>query len=325
MHSPTEPRDQGMLDVGDGNQIYWEVGGNPEGKPALAVHGGPGSGSSPGWRRLWNPEAYRIVLFDQRGCGRSTPNAADPATDLGVNTTRHLVADMERLREHLGVERWQLAGGSWGSTLMLAYAEQYPERVTEMIIMSVTAGRRREVEWITREMGRIFPEEWDRFRSAVPEEDRDGNLAEAYARLLRHPDPEVREHAAREWCRWEDTHVSLVPGFKPNPRYADPAFRMTFARLVTHYWANGCFLEEGVLLDNAGRLSGIPGVLIHGRYDVSSPLETAWLLQRAWPGSELIVVDDAGHGGATMWEQAVAAADRFSRPAATTSRRSSSG
>jgi proline iminopeptidase len=312
LYGEVAPHQHGMLDVGDGNFVYWEVCGNPAGKPAVVVHGGPGSGCSPGWRRLFDPDAYRVVQFDQRGCGRSTPHASDPAADLAVNTTPHLIADLELLRRHLGIERWLLLGGSWGSTLGLAYAEQYPARVTEIVLGAITSGRRREIDWITQDVGRLFPEEWDRFRAGVPEAERDGRLVEAYARLLNHPDPAVRDRAARDWCDWEDAHVSLHQR-RRSPRYDDPVFRMAFARLVTHYWSNDCFLADGVVLREAGRLSGIPGVLVHGRWDVSGPLETAWQLSRAWPDSELTVVAGAGHFGPGMPELLVAATDRFAK------------
>ena len=310
-----EPYDQGMLEVGDGQLVYWEMCGNPEGKPAVVLHGGPGSGCSAGMRRVFDPDAYRVVLFDQRGCGRSRPDAGDPATDLSVNTTHHLLGDIEQLRRHLGVERWLVFGGSWGSTLGLAYAERHPERVTEVVLIAIATTRRHEVDWITRQMGRLFPEEWARFRDGVPAADRDGDLADAYARLLADPDPALRERAARDWCRWEDTHVAIRPDHRPDPRYDDPAFRMTFARLVTHYWRHAGFLEDGVLLAEAGRLAGIPGVLIHGRMDVSGPLDTAWELARAWPGAELVVIAEAGHsaGDPGMTEATVAATDRFAR------------
>src|SRR5437868_5875450 len=226
MYSPIEPYDHGMLDVGDGNQVYWEVSGNPAGKPALIVHGGPGGGASPNWRRYHDAEAYRIVLFHQRGCGRSTPDAGLLETDLSTNTTQHLIADMELLREHLDISQWQLLGVSWGSTLSLAYAQQHPERVSEVILFAVTASRRREIEWITRDVGRIFPREWEHFRDAVPPADRSGNLAAAYTKLLNNP--LTREKAARDWCTWEDTHVSLDPQYQPNPRFQDPIFSMTF-------------------------------------------------------------------------------------------------
>jgi proline iminopeptidase len=307
------PYEHGMLDVGDGNRVYWEVCGNPEGKPAVVVHGGPGSGCTPGWRRFFDPEAYRVVLFDQRGCGRSTPNAGDPSTDLSTNTTSHLIADVELLRSRLRIERWLLFGGSWGSTLGLAYAERHPDRVSEVVLVAITSGRRLEIDWITQDVGRIFPEQWARFRDGVPVAERGGRLVEAYYRLLNDPDPAVREKAALDWCDWEDAHVSLVPGHQRSSRSDDPAFRMTFARLVTHYWSNDCFLKDGIVLREAGRLAGIPGVLVHGRFDVSGPLDTAWELSQAWPDSELIVVDDAGHSGASMTEHLVAATDRFAK------------
>lgn len=314
MYPPIEPYAHGMLDVGDGNQVYWETCGNPDGRPALVVHGGPGSGATPGWRRLCDPAAYRIVLFDQRGCGRSTPHASDPAVDLSVNTTAHLLADIERLRVHLGIDRWLLTGASWGSSLALAYAQRHPDRVTGLVLYSVVANTRREIEWITRDMGRIFPEEWARFRAGVPEADRDGDLTAAYARLLADPDPKVRDQAARDWCAWEDVHVSLAGGFKPSPRYADPVFRMAFARLVTHYFRNGGFMPDGQLLRDAGKLTGIPGVLVQGRLDVSGPPDIAWQLTQGWPDARLVIIETAGHGGGPgMTETVIEALDEFAR------------
>jgi proline iminopeptidase len=306
-----EPYASAMLDVGDGHRIHWDVSGNPEGKPAVTLHGGPGSGSSPGVRRCFDPAVFRIVQFDQRNCGRSTPHASEPQVDLSANTTAHLVADCERVRRHLGIDRWLVSGGSWGTTLGLAYAEAHPERVTELILASVVTTTRREVEWVTRAMGRVFPEEWSRFCEVVPEADRDGDLSAAYNRLLHDPDPGVRERAARAWCAWEDTHVATFPGYKPDPRYHDPDFRLCFARLVTHYWSNAAFLDDGVLLGGAGRLAGIPGVLIHGRLDVSSPPDIPWALSRAWPDAELVLLDDAGHGGGSTTSAWLDATRRF--------------
>jgi proline iminopeptidase len=308
-----EPYDQGMLDVGDGNLVYWETCGAPDGKPAVMVHGGPGSGCTPSMRQGFDPQRYRAVLFDQRGCGRSTPHASDPATDMRHNTTEHLIADMERLREHLGIDRWMLTGGSWGSTLILAYAERYPHRVSEILIVSVTTTRRYEIDWLYRGVGRFFPEEWERFRAGVPEEDRDGDLVAAYARLMESPDPLVRERAAIDWCTWEDAVLSLEPSGKPNV-YTDrpPADMLALVRICSHYFANAAWLEEGVLLRNAGRLAGIPGVLIHGRLDMSGPLDTAWELARAWPGAELITLRDAGHKGSdSKRELVLKTMDRF--------------
>jgi proline iminopeptidase len=310
-----EPFEQGRLDAGDGQQVYWEVCGNPAGKPAVVLHGGPGSGCTPGLRRLFDPAAYRIVLFDQRGCGRSTPHASDPATDLAPNTTRHLLADIERLRLRLGIERWLVFGGSWGSTLGLAYAERFPRRVTEIVLVGTATTRRHEVEWVTRWAGRLFPEQWARFVAGVPEAGRDGDLVGAYSRRLHHPDAAVRERAAADWCRWEDAHVRVRADHGPDPRYDDPAFRMAFARLVTHYWRHAGFLEDGALLRDAGRLAGIPGVMVHGRLDLSGPLDVPWELAQAWPDAELVVVDGAGHsaGDPGMAEAIVAATDRFAR------------
>lgn len=308
-----DPHEHGMLDVGDGNSIYWEVCGNPEGKPAVALHGGPGSGCTPGWRRYFDPEAYRVVLFDQRGCGRSVPHAGDPNTQLAANTTHHLIADMEALRRHLGIERWLVLGGSWGSALGLAYAERYPARVTEMVLFSVATTTRREIEWITRGVGRLFPGQWARFRDGVPATDREGDLVEAYSRLLEDDDPVVREKAAWDWCDWEATHVNVLANKPPHPRYDDPAFRMCFARLVTHYWRHGAWLDEGALLREVGRLSEIPGVLIHGRLDVSSPLDIPWSLAQHWPDSRLVIVDEAVHSleHTDMMGALVAATDAF--------------
>jgi proline iminopeptidase len=311
LHPPIEPYQSGMLDVGDGHALYWEVCGNPEGKPAVVLHGGPGSGCSPWMRRYFDPARYRIVLFDQRNAGRSTPPATGPSVDLSTNTTPHLVADVERLREHLGIERWLVWGGSWGVTLAFAYAEQHPDRVSELVLGAVTNGDRRETDWITRDMGRVFPREWERFRDGVPPADRDGDLSAAYSRLLHRADPAVRAKAAQDWCDWEDTHVSLAPDHQPRLSVADPAFQLAFARIVTHYWANGCFLDDGQLLREAGRLAGIPGVMVHGRFDVSGPLDTAWAMHRAWPDSELVVIGDAGHFGGSMGSALVAATDRF--------------
>jgi len=311
MYAVTPPHAQGFLDVGDGHEISWEARGNPEGKPAVVLHGGPGAGSTPGSARPFDPERYRVVLLDQRGCGRSRPLASDDDADLRTNTTAHLVADVERLREHLGIDAWLVLGTSWGTTLGLAYAVAHPERVTEVVLGAVTSTTAREVEWITRDMGRLFPEEWDRFVAEVPVAERDGNLAAAYARLLASPDRAVRERAAAAWCRWEDVHVSLVHGFDPWDRYEDPAFRLRFARLVTHYWANAAFLPDGALLAGVRGLGAIPAVLVHGRQDVSGPVDVAWRLHRAWPGSELVVIEGAGHGGPGFPEALVAATDRF--------------
>lgn len=312
-YPPIEPYDTGMLDVGDGNRVYWEACGDPDGKPALVVHGGPGSGCGTEVRRLFDPARYRVVLFDQRGCGRSTPHASDPATGLRHNTTGHLIEDMERLREHLGVGRWLLYGGSWGSTLILAYAERHPERVSEIVIAGVTTTRRSEIDWLYRGVGRFFPEQWERFLAGAPGTPRDGDVVAAYARLTGHPDAAVREKATADWCAWEDAVLSGETGGAPYTG-RPPAARLALVRICAHYFSHGAWLEEGALLRDADRLAGIPGVLVHGRLDLAGPLQTAWELARAWPDAELTVVEEDGHlGGETTRRHVIAALDRFAR------------
>lgn len=303
-----------MLHVGDGHRLYWEACGNPDGRPALVLHGGPGSGCTPGHRRYFDPDAYRIILVDQRGAGRSTPRVG-PFTDLSSNTTEHLVADIERLREHLGVDRWLVWGFSWGVTLGLAYAQQHPARVSAMVLASVTMTRPADVHWLYNETGRFFPEEWARFREGVPA-DEQSDLVAAYHRLLHgHADLTVREQAARDWCAWEDAAMSLEAGWVPNPRYADPAFRMTFARIVTHYFHHHAWLTDGQLLRDAHRLAEIPGVLVHGRVDLGAPPDTAWQLAGAWPGAELHLVRTGHGGGDEMTVRILDATNRFARTA----------
>jgi proline iminopeptidase len=312
-YPPIEPYATGMLDVGDGNLVYWEESGNPDGKPALVVHGGPGSGSAPWSRRFFDPLRYRVIQFDQRNCGRSTPNASDPATDLRHNTTQHLIADMELLRERLGVDNWLLYGGSWGSTLILAYAQAHPRRVSEVVIAAVTTTRRSETEWLYRGVGRFFPEEWERFLAGAPGTPRDGDILAAYARLTSQPDAAVREKATLDWCAWEDAVLSGETGGDAKV-YGDrpPVARLAFVRICAHYFSHGAWLDEGVLLRDAHRLAGIPAVLIHGRRDMGGPLDTAWHLHHAWPGSQLIVIEDAGHlGTETTVAHVIEALTRF--------------
>ncbi len=262
-------------------------------------------------RSLFDPRRYRTVLFDQRGAGRSRPHASDPAVDLSVNTTGHLVADIECLREHLAIHRWLVYGASWGSTLALAYAQRFSRRVSEIVLAGVTMTRRSEVDWLCRGVGAFFPAQWERFRRAIPTPDRDGDLVAAYVRLLADPDRDVQQRAARSWCDWEEAIVSVESGGHPNPRYDDPSFRLGFARLVTHYFSHAAWLEEDELLRGAHKLIGIPGVLIHGRLDLGGPLHTAWQLARAWPGSELVVLDTSGHMSPAFGDHVVAATDRF--------------
>jgi proline iminopeptidase len=307
-----EPYDHGMLNVGDGHTMYWETVGNPSGEPVVFLHGGPGAGCSAGTRRWFDPARWRAVLFDQRGCGRSRPLADTSAADLTSNTTSHLISDIETLRGELGIERWAVVGVSWGSTLALAYAQTHPEQVTGMVLFAVTSGRRVETGWITRDMRRVFPREWDEFAAGVPDDERSGDLAAAYAKLLADPDPAVTERAAVAWCKWEDTHVSLAPDAEPYLQTWPAEERQVFARLVTHYWAHGCFLDHRPVLDNMDRLAAIPATLIHGRLDVSGPLDTAWDLHRRWPRSRLVVIDDAGHGGNTMTAAILAGIARLS-------------
>ena len=314
-YPPIEPYDAGMLDVGDANSVYWETCGNPAGKPALFVHGGPGSGCASDQRRIFDPERYRIVLFDQRGCGRSMPHASDPATDLRANTTGHLIADMERLREHLGIERWLLTGGSWGSTLILAYAERHPRRVSQIVIAGVTMTRRADCDWLYRGVGRFLPEHWERFRDGVPPAERDGDLVAAYARLVEDADPAVRARATADWLAWEDAVVSHEHRGGPRPYGDRPlAARIALVRIAAHYFSHGAWLQEGALLRDAARLAGIAGVLIHGRLDLGGPPLAAWELARAWPGARLELVEAAGHlGRGALLERQVAALDAFGR------------
>lgn len=295
-----------MLDAGDGHSVYWERCGNPHGVPAVYVHGGPGSGFTRGAGRFFDLQKYDLVLFDQRGCGRSRPLLSNKS-DLRSNTTQHLIRDLESLRRHLGVKRWVMLGVSWGTTLALAYAQAHSGRVAALVLACVTTTSRREVDWITSGVSRIFPVEWERFAAHIPKSLSGERIVDAYARLLFDDDPSVCAAAAAEWCAWEDAHVSLTPGHVPSRRFEDPDFRLRFARLVTHYWRHDAFLEDEELIRNAGLLSEIPGVLIHGRYDVSSPLETAWMLHRAWPGSVLQIADDAGHASGSIPQRITAA------------------
>lgn len=296
LYPPIEPYDRGMLDVGDGNVVSWEVSGAPDGKPAVVLHGGPGQGCAPNMRRAFDPRTYRIILFDQRGCGRSTPHASALATEMRFNTTEHLVRDIEAIRIHLGVDRWLVSGGSWGSTLALAYAQRYPSRVSEIVLNTVTTSRRAEAKWLYNDLARFFPDAWERFRGHVPEAESDGDVIAAYAHRMEDPDLTTRLETARAWCAWEDAALSLEPQTEFSPSSSMPTNDMlAFVRICTHYLRHGAWLEEGALIRDARRLAGIPGVLIHGRRDMTCPLDTAWALAHAWPGAELVVLEDAGH------------------------------
>lgn len=296
-----EPFAHGMLPVAHGNEIYWEASGNPEGEPLLYLHGGPGGGlGAGGYRRRADPSRCLIVGIDQRGCGRSRPLVVDDLGRLSTNTTGRLIKDIEAVREHLGVERWVLHGVCWGSTLALAYAQAHPARVRAIVLVAVTTSSRDEIDWITEGVGRIFPEAWQRFAEASGR--RPGErVVEAYARRLAdHDDADAADRAvaAAQWDEWESQHIRLDPLWTPESGHSDPVDRQVFATLVTHYWANDGFLTgPDVVLDNVERIAHIPAVLIHGRYDVSGPVITAWRLRQRWPMSELLVIETEGHGG----------------------------
>ncbi len=291
LYPEIEPFDAGRLQVDDIHSVYYEQCGNPQGKPALFVHGGPGGGCSSVHRRFFDPKHYRIILFDQRGCGRSRPHA-----ELRHNTTWHLVSDMERIREHLGVERWQLFGGSWGSTLSLAYAQAHPERVTELVLRGIFLLRRREVLWYYQEgASRIFPEEWEKYLAPIPPEERDDLVAAYYARLTSEDEAE-RIRAARAWSMWEGSTSHLIPDVQAVEKTGHPSFAEAFARIECHYFINGGFFErDAQLLEQVDCIRHIPAIIVQGRYDVVCPTESAYALHRAWPESRLQIIPDAGH------------------------------
>jgi proline iminopeptidase len=308
LYPPIEPYESGLLDVGDGHQIYWELCGNPHGKPAVFLHGGPGAGCSPKHRRLFNPERYQVLLFDQRGCGRSLPHAC-----LEANTTWHLVADIERLRDMAGVERWLVFGGSWGSALALAYAETHPERVSELVLRGIFMLRRAELAWYYQEGASwLFPDKWEGFLAPIPEAER-GDLMAAYHRRLTGDDPAVRLAAAKAWSLWEGETITLLPSAELSAQHGGDDFALAFARIENHYFVHAGFMDEGQLLRDAGRLQNIPAVLVQGRYDVACPVRTAWDLHRAWPEAELQLVEDAGHAfdEPGILDRLLAATDRF--------------
>jgi proline iminopeptidase len=315
LYPEIEPLETGMLDVGDGQHIYWEVSGNLAGKPVVFLHGGPGGGTTPSHRRLFDPAHYRIVLFDQRGCGLSIPHASKPDADLSANTSWHLVADMERLRGHLGIDRWMVFGGSWGSALALAYAETHPERVTELVLRGIFTLRRAELDWFYEGgASAIFPDLWAEFVAPVPVLER-GHLIEAYSRLLMHPDPDVHEPAAIAWSRWESSTITLVPDAENIERFTQPEYATAFARIENHYFRHGGWWDEGQLIRDAHRLAGIPAVIVQGRYDVCTPMMTAWDLHNAWPEAELRIIPDAGHAydEPGILDALIQATDRFAR------------
>lgn len=308
LYPPVVPYDSGHLNVGDGHSIYWEMCGNPKGMPAVFLHGGPGGGCTPNNRRLFDPERYRVLLFDQRGCGRSRAQAS-----LRANTTAHLLADLEKMRDMFGIERWLMLGGSWGATLALAYAQARPERVSAMILRGVFTARRAEVRWLYQEGASfLFPEAWSRFAEFIPEGERDNLLAAYHARLHGGDDaPAVA--AAHAWCAWEDEIMTLYP--QPNASSCDEAALLALARIETHYLVNGAFIEEGGLIANAQRLRDIPGIIVQGRYDAVTPPRSAWELHRAWPQAELQMAADAGHASSEpgILQRLLRATDAFAR------------
>ena len=310
LYPEIEARHSAWLDVGDGHELYYEESGNPAGKPVVFLHGGPGGGCTPAMRRFFDPERYRIVLFDQRGSGKSRPHAS-----LEANTTWDLVSDIEKLRTQLGIERWQLFGGSWGSTLALAYAETHPERVTEMVLRGIFLVRRQEIDWFYQEgANRFFPERWRRFLEPIPEDER-GDLLHAYHRRLTGDDPETRLAAARAWSVWEGSTSTLLPHPEVEQRFGAADMALAMARIECHYFVNGGFMQGNRLLDDIDRIRHIPAVIVQGRYDVVCPPITAWELASAWPEAELRMVPDAGHAAFEPGNvhELVSATDRYAR------------
>ncbi len=295
LYPSIEPYETGELIAGEGNRLYWEQSGNPDGKPVVFLHGGPGAGTSAWQRRFFDPEQYRIVMFDQRGCGRSTPHASDPSADLRHNTTWHLVADIELLRRNLGIDRWQVFGGSWGSALALAYAESHPDVVSELIVRGVFTLRRSELEWFYEGgASAVFPDAWEEFIAPIPVLER-GHLMEAYHRRLADPDPAVHVPAGVAWSKWEASTLTLRPDPDLVADMTEPAAATAFARIENHYFLHGGWFDEGQLIARAGVLRGIPGAIVQGRYDMCTPAMTAWDLHRAWPEADFVMVADAGH------------------------------
>ena len=291
LYPPIEPRATGTLDVGDGHSLYWEQCGNPEGKPVVFLHGGPGGGFSPSHRRQFDPALYNILLFDQRGCGQSTPYAS-----LEANTTWHLVADMEQLRAMVGVDKWMVFGGSWGSTLGLAYAQTHPERVTELVLRGIFCFDQYELDWLYKDGGAasLYPDKWEEFVAPIPEAER-GNLLEAYRARLDGADADERLVAAKAWSKWEGEVVTLLPDPSVIEDFTDPHKAIAVARIENHYMLNHGWLEEGQLIAGAAKLRGIPGAIVQGRHDCCTPPRAAWALHRAWPEADLNIVPDGGH------------------------------
>ena len=314
LYPPIETYAEGRLEVGDGHVVFWETCGNPDGKPVVFLHGGPGGGCNADHRRYFDPAKYRIVLFDQRGCGRSTPHASAPDADLTTNTTWHLVDDIERLRTHLGVSRWQVFGGSWGSTLALAYAQTHPERVSELVLRGIFTLRNSEIDWFYQAgASHLYPDAWEGYLAPIPTDERD-DLVAAYRARLFDADPAVHVPAGVAWTVWENSTIKLIPdvGAIADAR-ADTVSAVAFARIENHFFSHGGWLEEGQLIRDAHVLAGIPGVIVQGRYDTCTPPRTAWDLHRAWPEADFTMVADAGHAASEpgIVDALVRATDRF--------------
>ena len=303
-----EPYASGHLDVGDGHVIYWERVGTPGAKPAVFLHGGPGGGISPSHRRVFDPALYDVTLFDQRGCGRSTPHAG-----LEANTTWHLVEDIERLRQMAGAEKWLVFGGSWGSTLALAYSETHPERVSELVVRGIYTLTRAELDWYYQfGVSEMFPDKWERFVAPIPADERHEMMA-AYHRLLTHPDKAARLEAAKAWSIWEGETITLLPEPSVSVQFEDAEYAHAFARIENHFFVNAGWLEEGQLLRDAHKLKDIPGVIVHGRYDMPCPARYAWTLHKAWPKAEFHLIEGAGHASSEpgILDQLIRATDKF--------------
>jgi proline iminopeptidase len=308
LYPAIEPYRTGYLDTGDGHQVYWEMSGNPDGKPAVFLHGGPGAGCSPAHRRLFDPKKYRVLLFDQRGCGRSKPHAS-----LENNTTWDLVKDIESLRQIMGVEKWLVFGGSWGATLALSYSETHPTRVSELVVRGIFTLKKREIDWYYQEgASNLFPDLWESFLAPIPPAER-GDLVAAYRKRLTGNDPKAQIEAARAWSIWEGSTIKLLPSKQNSTSYGQDQFALAFARIENHYFTHGGWMDDGQLIRDAGKLKDIPGVIIQGRYDVCTPAITAWELHKAWPEAEFVIVDDAGHAfdEPGIMHQLITATDKF--------------
>jgi proline iminopeptidase len=307
LYPPIEPYETGMLDVGEGHSIYYERCGTPGAKPAVFLHGGPGGTISPKHRSLFHPEAYDVLLFDQRGCGQSTPHA-----DLNANTTWDLVADIERLRVLAGIDKWLVFGGSWGSALALAYAETHPDRVSELVLRGIFTVRQSELDWYYQfGASEVHPDKWEDFVAPIPPEER-GNIAAAYRKRLTGTDEAAQRQAAKAWSLWEGRTITLLPD-PENDHFGDPHFALAFARIENHYFVHKGWLEEDQLIRDAAKLRGIPGTIVQGRYDMACPVRTAWDLHKAWPGADFHLIENAGHAYSEpgILDRLIRATDRY--------------